>query len=111
MIDFTAKYKIKLNLTLKKKINFSVSFMLLFTKIRFLPTRRFLRQQINFFLAISFQFVCLRGLILVENAVLHLENEAKSYLKQYKMDPSSKRFVQDEGHYWSNDRRPSFFLS
>ena len=26
------------------------------------------------------------------------------------MDPSSKRFVQDEGHYWNNGRRPSFCL-
>ncbi|MCG7879117.1 MAG: hypothetical protein N0C90_22705, partial [Candidatus Thiodiazotropha endolucinida] len=26
------------------------------------------------------------------------------------MDPSSKHFVQDEGHYWNNGRRPSFCL-
>ena len=59
--------------------------MPLFTKIRLLPTRRLLRQQTKFFLAISLQFVCLGGMILGEHAVLHLENEAKSHLKQHKM--------------------------
>ena len=59
--------------------------MLLFTKIRLLPTRRLLRQQTNFSLAISLQFVCLEGMILGENAVLHLENEVTSSLKQRKI--------------------------
>ena len=63
--------------------------MLLFAKIRLLPTRRLLRQKTNFFsshfTSIWFCSTCLGGMILGENAVLHLENEAKSHLKHYKM--------------------------
>ena len=46
----------KFKLTQKKKIKFSVSFMLLFTIIKLLPALRLSRQKTNFFLAISRQF-------------------------------------------------------
>ena len=47
--------EIKFDLTLKK-IKFSLSFMLLFAIITFLPTRQLSRQKLTFFLAISRQF-------------------------------------------------------
>ena len=47
--------EIKFDLTLKKKIKFSVSFMLLFAINELLPTLRLSRQKTNFFLAISRQ--------------------------------------------------------
>ena len=43
--------EIKFDLTLKKKIKISVSFMLLFAIIKLLPTLRLSRQKTYFFLA------------------------------------------------------------
>ena len=79
--------EIKFDLTTKKKIKFSVSLMLLFTKL--VPARRLLSQKNNLFsshfTSIWSCSTCLGGIPLGENAVLHLENEAKSHLKQYEM--------------------------
>ena len=47
--------EIKFDLTVKKS-KFSVSFMLLFTIIKLLPTLRLARQKTNFFPTISRQF-------------------------------------------------------
>ena len=59
--------EIKFNLTLKKKIKFSVSFMLLFAIIMFLPTRQLSRQKTHFFpshfASISSCSACLVGII------------------------------------------------
>ena len=66
--------EIKFDLT-RKKIKFSVCFMLLYTLIKLLPALRFSHQK-TFFLAISFEFGLVQwGIILGENTVLHLENE------------------------------------
>ena len=66
--------EIKFDLTVKKYKFFSVSFMLLFTIIKLLPTLRLARQKTNFF---SNHFasmwscsVCLGSMILVKNVVL-----------------------------------------
>ena len=49
--------EIKFDLTLKKKIKFSVSFMLLFAIIKLLPTLRLSSENLTFlFFAISHQF-------------------------------------------------------
>ena len=72
--------EIKFDLTVKK-IKFSVSFMLLFTIIKLLPTLRLSRQRTNFFpthfASIWSCSVCLGGMILGKNVVLHLETETK----------------------------------
>ena len=72
--------EIKFNLTLKKKIKFSVSLMLLFAIIMFLPTRQLSRQKANFFpshfASISSCSACLVGMIWGKT-VLYLENEPK----------------------------------
>ena len=72
--------EIKFNLTLKK-IEFSVSFMLLFAIIMFLPTRQLSRQNTYFFpslfASISSCSACLVGIIWGKNLVLYLENERK----------------------------------
>ena len=66
--------EIKCDLTLKK-IKLSVSFMLLFTIIKLLPTRRLSHQKTNFFLShfasIWSCSVCLGGIILSKNTVLY----------------------------------------
>ena len=61
--------EIKFDLTLKKKIKFSVSFMLLFAIIKLLPTLRLSSENLTFlfffFFAISHQFSldqCVLGL-------------------------------------------------
>ena len=65
--------EIKFDLTVKKS-KFSVSFMLLFTIIKLLPTIRLSRQKTNFFpnhfASIWSCSVCLGGMILVKNVVL-----------------------------------------
>ena len=65
--------EIKFDLTVKKS-KFSVSFMLLFTIIKLLPTLRLARQKTNFFPNHSASLwscsVCLGGMILVKNVVL-----------------------------------------
>ena len=62
-----------------EKSKFSVSFMLLFTIIKLLPAFRLSHQKANFFsshfMPIWSCSLCLGGMILGENAVLHLENE------------------------------------
>ena len=67
--------EIKFDLTLKK-IKLSVSFMLLFTIIKLLPALRLSRQKTNFcssrFASIRSCSLCLGGIIVGENAVLHL---------------------------------------
>ena len=67
------KSEIKFDLTVKKS-KFSVSFMLLFTIIKLLPTLRLSRQKTNFFpnhfASIWSCSVCLWGMILVKNVVL-----------------------------------------
>ena len=69
--------------TEKKNNNnkFSVSFMLLFAIIMFLPTRQLSRQKTYFFLShfvsISSCSACLVGIIWGKNTVLYLENEPK----------------------------------
>ena len=64
-----------------EKLKFSVSFMLLFAIIMFLPTRQLSRQKANFFpsrfASISSCSACLVGLIWGKNVVLYLENEPK----------------------------------
>ena len=63
----------KVDLTVKKS-KFSVSFMLLFTIIKLLPTLRLARQKTNFFpnhfASISSCSVCLGGMVLVKKVVL-----------------------------------------
>ena len=70
--------EIKFNLTLKK-IKFSVSFMLLFAIIMFLPTRQLSRQKTHcfpsHFASISSCSACLVGIIWGKNTVLYIENE------------------------------------
>ena len=73
--------EIKFDLTVKKS-KFSVSFMLLFTIIKLLPTLRLARQKTNFF-PIHFASVwscsvCLGGMILVKNVVLTYKLRLKS---------------------------------
>ena len=67
--------EIKFNLTLKKKIKFSVSFMLLFVITMFLPTRHLSRQKANFlpshFASISSCSACLVGIKWGKNIVLY----------------------------------------
>ena len=69
--------EIKFDLTLKKKIKFSASFMLLFTIIKLLRTLRLSRQKTNFFpshfASIWSCSECLGGIILGKNVVLYLE--------------------------------------
>ena len=64
-----------------EKLNFSVSYMLLFAIIMFLPACQLLRQEANFFpshfASISSCSACLVGLIWGLNIVLYLENEPK----------------------------------
>ena len=63
----------KVDLTVKKS-KFSVSFMLLFTIIKLLPTLRLTRQKTNFFpnhfASIWSCSVCLGGMVLVKKVVL-----------------------------------------
>ena len=77
--------EIKFDLTLKKLI-FLVSFMLLFTIIKLLPTLRLSSQKTNFFpsnfTSIWSCSACLGGIILGKNVVLHLDAETKYNLKQ-----------------------------
>ena len=65
--------EIKFDLTVKKS-KFSVSFMLLFTIIKLLPTLRLSRQKTNFFpqpFRVNLVlFSVFRGMILVKNVVL-----------------------------------------
>ena len=65
--------EIKFDLTVKKS-KFSVSFMLLFTIIKLLPTLRIARQKTNFFpnhfASIWSCSVCLGGMILVKKKVV-----------------------------------------
>ena len=64
-----------------EKLKFSVSFVLLFAIIMFLPTRQLLRQKANFFpshfASVSYCSACLVGLMWGKNIVLYLENEPK----------------------------------
>ena len=64
-----------------EKIKFSVSFMLLFAIIMFLPTRQLSRQKTYFFpshfASISSCSACLVGIIWDKNIVLYPENEPK----------------------------------
>ena len=77
--------EIKFDFTLKKKIIFPISFTLLFTIIKLLPALRLSRQETNlfssYFASILSCSACVWGIILGENAVLHLENEPKWHLK------------------------------
>ena len=72
--------EIKFDLTLKKS-NFLISFMLLFTIIKLLPALRLQTSEnklfSSHFASIWSYSACLGGIILGENAVLHLENEPK----------------------------------
>ena len=80
--------EIKFNLT-PKKSNFLFLLCFYLQNNRLLPTRRLLRQKANVFsshfISIWSCSTCLGGMVLGETVVLHLENEAKSHLKQYKM--------------------------
>ena len=78
IVVFMSEIKIQ---SYTKKIKFSVSFMLLFAKIIFLPTCQLSRQKTYFFpchfASISSCSASLVGIIWGNNTVLYLENEPK----------------------------------